>query len=320
MSFIDQIMAARGLPVSNRLFGNTGGTQQNISQQFLQRMGGTPPINPNPNLPSIPDGGYGAPIYRDLTASPNLLPTGTARRPVDIGLMGQERQSNVIPEFARVNAQSEASLRDIIDKGLEKVKEVTSKPTKKSPKQWDEELEKSIIAHEGYRGHMYLDTEEVPTVGIGHTVKAGGPDPKHYSRSQTSRRLSMKEAKTVLKQDLKKVKQTTQNILNKFQPKDKQGKVLPNSVKGIKNLDPAAKNIVTEMIFQMGPKVGNWTKMLTALQNKNYKLASKHMLTNFEDTGGKYPHTQISIPIGPTQWANQTKTRAEELARRMRNI
>ena len=110
MSFIDQIMAARGLPVSNRLFGNTGGTQQNISQQFLQRMGGTPPINPNPNLPSIPDGGYGAPIYRDLTASPNLLPTGTARRPVDIGLMGQERQSNVIPEFARVNAQSEASL------------------------------------------------------------------------------------------------------------------------------------------------------------------------------------------------------------------
>jgi hypothetical protein len=111
MSFIDQLMAARGLPVSNRLFGNNiGGTPQNISQQFLQRMGGTPPINPNPNLPSIPDGGYGAPIYRDLTASPNLLPTGTARRPVDIGLMGQERQSNVIPEFARVNAQSEASL------------------------------------------------------------------------------------------------------------------------------------------------------------------------------------------------------------------
>ena len=55
MSFIDQLMAARGLPVSNRLFGNNiGGTPQNISQQFLQRMGGTPPINPNPNLPSIP--------------------------------------------------------------------------------------------------------------------------------------------------------------------------------------------------------------------------------------------------------------------------
>ena len=120
MSFIDQLMAARGLPVSNRLFGNNiGGTPQNISQQFLQRMGGTPPINPNPNLPSIPDGGYGAPIYRDLTASPNLLPTGTARRPVDIGLMGQERQSNVIPEFARVNAQSEASLIQKIKTSLD---------------------------------------------------------------------------------------------------------------------------------------------------------------------------------------------------------
>jgi hypothetical protein len=67
MSFIDQLMAARGLPIS--LFGgNSRGT--------------TPPINPSPNVNTIRDGGYGA----------NLLPTGGVRPQVNMGLMGQVRQ------------------------------------------------------------------------------------------------------------------------------------------------------------------------------------------------------------------------------------
>jgi len=61
MSFIDQIMNARGLSTS--LFGgNTIGT--------------TPPINPNPNVNTIRDGGYGA-----STAPPPIM-TGRARPPL----------------------------------------------------------------------------------------------------------------------------------------------------------------------------------------------------------------------------------------------
>ncbi len=65
MSFIDQLMSVRGLNVKDRLF---------------DRMT-TPPINANPNISTLPDGGYGA----------NLLPAGAIRPQVNVGLMGQVR-------------------------------------------------------------------------------------------------------------------------------------------------------------------------------------------------------------------------------------
>ena len=68
MSFIDQLMAARGLPTS--LFG--GNTRYT-----------TPPINPNPNVNTTRDGGYGA-----NTSNP-LLQGASALQNVDVGLMGK---------------------------------------------------------------------------------------------------------------------------------------------------------------------------------------------------------------------------------------
>lgn len=65
MSFIDQLMAARGLPTS--LFGG--------NSRYT-----TPPINPSPNVNTIPDGGYNA---------GNLLPTGGVRPQVNMGLLGK---------------------------------------------------------------------------------------------------------------------------------------------------------------------------------------------------------------------------------------
>jgi len=64
MSFIDQLMAVRGLNVKDRLF---------------DRMT-TPPINANPNISTLPDGGYGA---------NTLLPTTGVRPQIDVGLMGK---------------------------------------------------------------------------------------------------------------------------------------------------------------------------------------------------------------------------------------
>lgn len=285
MSFIDQLMAAR-------LFGG--------NNRYT-----TPPINPSPNVNTIPDGGYRA----------NLLPTGGVRPQVNMGLMGQVRQPPPQPwETYDVNKPG-----DILPQSYwEAVKQTVSEIGKKPPQQkrnWDKELEDSLIEHEGYETEPYWDkVGKKWTIGIGHTAAAGGLDPKAFvGHTQTQRRktpISDAQVMQTFEKDLKNKKKQTEKILNTFKPKDENGNVIPNSITGIKGLHPAAKNILTEMVFQMGPKVGNWNKMLTALQNKNYKEASKHMLFNFDKKGNKTK----------TKWHTQTSRRANRLAERMRNI
>ena len=70
MSFLDQVLAARR--------SNLG----LLSPKPLA-MYGTPPINPNPNVSTIDDGGYGA-----NTTNP-LLPISNVKPPTRIGLMGE---------------------------------------------------------------------------------------------------------------------------------------------------------------------------------------------------------------------------------------
>ena len=266
MSFIDQLMAVRGLNVKDRLF---------------DRMT-TPPINANPNISTLRDGGYGA----------NLLPAGAIRPQVNVGLMGQVRPQSW--ETYDINKPGGVLPPTV----WESVKQTVSKIGKKPPRDWDKELEDSLIEHEGYRGQMYRDTskKKVPTVGIGHTAKAGGPDPKNYRGTQTSRRMSMEEAKKVFRQDLKAVKKDTESLLK---------------ARGITKIHPQAKNILTEMVFQMGKVgVGKWDKTLKAIKAGDYKEASKHMLFNFDKKGKSTK----------TTWHTQTPGRANRLAKRMRNI
>ena len=101
MSFIDQILAAR-------LFGgNSRGT--------------TPPINPSPNVNTIPDGGYNA---------GNLLPTGGVRPQVDVGLMGQARSTSTRPqpwEYYDINKPGEIQPQSYLGAVNEKIREATAK-------------------------------------------------------------------------------------------------------------------------------------------------------------------------------------------------
>jgi hypothetical protein len=106
MSFIDQLMAARGLPIS--LFGG--------NNRYT-----TPPINPSPNVNTIPDGGYNA---------GNLLPTGGVSPQVNMGLMGRVRQPAPQPwETWDINKPG-----DILPQSyLEAVKQTISEIGKKEP-------------------------------------------------------------------------------------------------------------------------------------------------------------------------------------------
>ena len=107
---------------------------------------------------------------------------------------------------------------------------------------------------------------------------------------------SSKEAKKVFRQDLKAVKKDTESLLK---------------ARGITKIHPQAKNILTEMVFQMGKVgVGKWNKTLKAIKAGDYKEASKHMLFNFDKKGKSTK----------TTWHTQTPGRANRLAKRMRNI
>jgi hypothetical protein len=87
VSFIDQVLAARRVAPQEKLFNTPTG------------------------------------IRRD----PNLLATGVVRPQVREGLLSQGRQSNRIPEFARPNAESGASLTEAWKWSKEKVENVLDK-------------------------------------------------------------------------------------------------------------------------------------------------------------------------------------------------
>jgi len=115
-------------------------------------------------------------------------------------------------------------------------------------------LLKSVKAHEGYRDHVYLDTRNKRTVGVGHLcVEDHWEDHKKYSEE-----MLMK----VLEDDLK------------------------NAIRGAEELcsdcpvlEDQAKEIIVEMVFQLGESgVSKFRNMWKALKVPDYPTAAKEML------------------------------------------
>tara|TARA_R100000995_G_scaffold79927_1_gene51316 strand:+ start:173 stop:943 length:771 start_codon:yes stop_codon:yes gene_type:complete len=131
MSFLDQVLAARR--------SNLG----LLSPKPLA-MYGTPPINPNPNVSTIDDGGYGA-----NTTNP-LLPISNVKPPTRIGLMGE----------SILDAVSRARKALTTPEGFEEAGERAIEPTPMSNRQ---AFKKNLAASESggnptnvvnYRGYM----------------------------------------------------------------------------------------------------------------------------------------------------------------------
>ena len=117
-----------------------------------------------------------------------------------------------------------------------------------------ERLLKSVKQHEGYKDHVYLDTRNKRTVGVGHLcVEDHWEDHKEYSEE-----MLMK----VLKDDLK------------------------NAIRGAEELcsdcpvlEDQAKEIIVEMVFQLGKTgVSKFRNMWKALKVPDYPTAAKEML------------------------------------------
>ena len=138
-----------------------------------------------------------------------------------------------------------------------------------------EVLKKRIMDHEGFRNTVYLDSLKKSTIGYGHLVtkKDNFIEGVEYKE---------KDLRQLFYQDFEKAETGADQIIGH-----------------ISELHPEAKNIIIEMVFQLGTMgVRKFSKMLLALEEKNYHEAHLQMLDS--------------------RWRKQTKTRCESLAKIMK--
>ena len=135
-------------------------------------------------------------------------------------------------------------------------------------------LLQSVKKHEGYRNKVYLDTLGKRTVGVGHLcVEDFWEDDKEYSEEMLM---------NILKDDLKNAIEGAERLL-----------------KDCRILDSLAKEIIIEMVFQLGETgVSKFKNMLKALEEgPDYQTAAIEMLDS--------------------RWAKQTPNRAAAMSAEM---
>ena len=137
-----------------------------------------------------------------------------------------------------------------------------------------EVLKKRIRDHEGFRDTIYLDTLKKATIGYGHLVT----DEDDF---EEGRQYPKEILLAVFEKDFEKAENGANQLLGH-----------------IPELHIEAKNIVTEMVFQLGTTgVRKFKNMLDALEARDYQRASLEMLDS--------------------RWHKQTKNRCESLAKLM---
>ena len=134
-------------------------------------------------------------------------------------------------------------------------------------------LLQSVKKHEGYRNKVYLDTLGKRTVGVGHLcVEDFWEDNKEYDEEFLM---------NILKDDLKNAIEGAERLL-----------------KDCPVLDDLAKEIIIEMVFQLGETgVSKFKNMIKALKIPDYQTAAIEMLDS--------------------KWAKQTPNRAAGMSAEM---
>lgn len=136
-----------------------------------------------------------------------------------------------------------------------------------------EKTKEEIKKEEGFRMETYYCTEGHLTGGYGHKMLEGEVPPT--DKAGWDKLFERDFAKAVAGAD--------------------------DVLKDCPNIDETARNIVVEMVYQMGAfGVSKFKGMLKALSEKDYKRASYEMLDSL--------------------WARQTPNRAKRMSERMANI
>jgi lysozyme len=138
-----------------------------------------------------------------------------------------------------------------------------------------EVLKKRIREHEGFRDSPYLDSLGKATIGYGHLITDEDEfeEGKQYPKDQLLK---------LFDKDFEKAEMGADQLVGHIQ-----------------ELHIEAKNIITEMVFQLGTTgVRKFRNMLDALESRDYQRASAEMLDS--------------------RWHAQTTNRCESLAKIMR--
>ena len=137
-----------------------------------------------------------------------------------------------------------------------------------------EVLKKRIRDHEGFVPKPYLDSLGKATIGYGHLIT----DEDNF---ELDKEYSKDELLQLFEKDFEKAQMGADQLVGHIQ-----------------ELHIEAKNIVTEMVFQLGTQgVRNFRNMISALEERNYSRASAEMLDS--------------------RWHAQTTNRCESLAKLM---
>jgi len=135
-----------------------------------------------------------------------------------------------------------------------------------------EELKERIKKHEGYRVDVYKCSEGFDTGGYGHKIIEGEEIP-----------TTEEGWSKLFEQDFQTACEGADNIIGDY------------------DIDTTAKEVVIEMVYQMGEGgVSKFKGMLSALKEARYTDASDEMIDSL--------------------WYRQTPNRASELALTMREI
>jgi lysozyme len=142
-----------------------------------------------------------------------------------------------------------------------------------------------VIKHEGSKPFKYLDSRQIPTVGVGFNLnredataqlKKVGANPEKVKAGKSP--LTQEQITALLFTDLKQAKVNAQELV-------------PN----MQNLPTQVQGVLTEMVFNLGKRgLSEFTNFLAHIKQKNFDAASEEMLRS--------------------TWAKQVGDRAKTLA------
>ena len=120
-----------------------------------------------------------------------------------------------------------------------------------------DELAGSVKLSEGFRDHVYIDTEGFRTIGWGHKVV-------HEDNFEEGKTYSKEELQEVFDNDLRKALGLARQLMEE---------------NDVRDLPTLAQHTITEMVFQLGPTgVSKFKNMWKCLQNRDFNGASLEML------------------------------------------
>jgi len=120
-----------------------------------------------------------------------------------------------------------------------------------------DELAGSVKLSEGFRDHIYKDTEGFATIGWGHKVV-------HEDNFEDGKTYTKEELQEVFDNDLRKALGLARQLMEE---------------NDVRDLPTTAQHTITEMCFQLGKSgVSKFRNMWKALQNRDFNTASLEML------------------------------------------